>query len=111
MKGTVQIGNNEVGMVANAASPYIYEAIFHEDFLVKLQAKEPETDLFQKMGYVMAMQYKLDKMSDLMKLNKDGFYEWLLQFDAMDVLYAIDAISEIYMAQKKTTSVPKNKGE
>ena len=33
MKGVVKIGWKDVGMVANAASPYIYKAIFKDDFL------------------------------------------------------------------------------
>lgn len=110
MKGTVTIGNKEVGMVANAASPYIYKAVFHEDFLAKLRDKEPDTDLFQKMGYIMAKQDETDKLSDLMKLTETGFYEWLGQFDAMEVIYATDQISNIYMAQKATTSDPKKEG-
>ena len=111
MKGTVKIGSKEVGMVANAASPYIYKNIFHEDFLAKLQEKEPDTDLFQKMAYVMVKQNELDKMSDLMKLTEAGFWEWLCEFDSMDILYAIEEISNIYLAQKQTTSIPKNEGE
>ena len=111
MQGFVKIGEKEVGMVANAASPYIYKQVFHEDFLTKLQAKEPETDLFQKMAYIMAKQAEIEKMSDLMKLNEQGFYEWLMQFESMDVLYAIDEISNIYLAQKKETAVPKIQGE
>lgn len=111
MKGTVKIGSKEVGMVANAASPYIYKNIFHEDFLAKLQEKEPDADLFQKMAYVMAKQNEIEKLSDLMKLNEDGFLEWLCEFDSMDILYAIEEISNIYLAQKQTTSVPKKEGE
>ena len=110
MKGIVKIGEKEVGMVANAASPYIYKQVFHEDFLAKLQADNPDADLFQKMGYIMAKQDELDKISDLMKLTADGFYEWLIQFDAMDVMYASDAISDIYLAQTKQNAVPKKEG-
>lgn len=111
MKGTVNIGSREVGMLANAASPYIYKHVFHEDFLQKLQADDPDTDLFQKMGFIMAKQYEIDSLSDLMKLTIDSFYEWLSDFDAMDILYATDKITDIYMAQKASTSVPKNEGE
>lgn len=111
MKGTVKIGSKELGMVANAASPYIYKQIFHEDFLQKLQAQQPDPDIFQKMGYVMAKQYETDKLSDLMKLTEDGFYEWLTEYEAMDIILATDAIAEIYLSQKKGSSVPKNEGE
>lgn len=110
MKGIVKIGDKDVGMVANAASPYIYKQVFHEDFLAKLQADNPDTDLFQKMGYIMAKQDELDKMSDLMKLTSDGFYEWLMQFDAMDIIFASDDISNIYLAQTKSEAVPKKEG-
>ena len=111
MKGIVKIGSKEVGMVANAASPYIYKQVFHEDFLKKLQDKDPETDIFQKMGYIMAKQDELANLSDLMKLTEEGFFEWLLQFESMDVIYATDEIANIYLAQKESTSVPKNEGE
>lgn len=111
MYGTVKMGSKEVGMVANAASPYIYKQVFHEDFLSKLQAKEPDTDLFQKMAYIMAKQAEIEKLPELMKLTEEGFYEWLLQFESMDVLYAIEEIANLYLAQKKETAVPKNEGE
>ena len=111
MQGFVKIGDKEVGMVANAASPYIYKQVFHEDFLTKLQEKEPETDLFQKMAYIMAKQAEVENLSDLMKLTEAGFYEWLLQFESMDVIYATEEVANIYLAQKKETAVPKSQGE
>ena len=111
MKGTVTIGSKEVGMVANAASPYIYKQVFHEDFLVKLQQKTPDVDTFQKMGFVMAKQDETSNMADLVKLTEEDFWNWLLEFEAMDVIYATDAIANIYLAQTKSTSVPKKEGE
>ena len=111
MYGKVQIGNETVEMVANAASPYIYKHIFREDFLLKIREAEPEADLFQKMGYVMAKQAEINGMSELMKLTIDGFYEWLMQFEAMDILAASDQISTIYLGQTESASVPKNEAE
>ena len=111
MKGTVKIGGKDVGMVANAASPYIYKQIFHEDFLQKLQASEPETDLFQRMGFVMAKQYEMSELSDLMKLSEEDFFGWLMGFESMDIIYATEDIADIYLAQQKATVVPKSEGE
>lgn len=111
MKGTVTIGDKEVGMVANAATPYIYKNVFHEDFLRKLQEKTPDTDLFERMAFIMAKQAEIEKMSELMKLTEQGFYEWASQFEPMELLYATDEVSKIYLAQKKSDSVPKDKGE
>lgn len=111
MYGTVKIGSETVGMKASAFSPYIFKQIFREDFLMKLQDKNPEPDLFQKMGYVMAKEAEIDKLQDLMKLNIDGYYEWLMQFEPMDVLAATGAISSIYLGQTEKSSVPKEEGE
>lgn len=112
MYGKVHIGNKDVEMVANAASPYIYRQVFHEDFLKKVQEKDIEPDLFVKMGYIMMKQAEADaKMSDLMKLTIDGFYAWLFEFEAMDVLTASADISNIYLGQTEGLSTPKKEGE
>lgn len=111
MYGKVHIGEKEIEMVANAASPYIYRQVFHEDFLKKIQEKDIEPDLFVKMGFIMMKQAeKGTKMSDLMKLTMDSFYEWLFGFEAMDVLQASAEISNIYLGQTGELSTPKNEG-
>lgn len=111
MYGTVKIGSQTMEMKASAFSPYIYKQIFREDFLLKLQDKTPDPDLFQKMGYVMAKEAEISKLQDLMKLNIDGYYEWLMQFEPMDVLAATGAISSIYLGQTEKSSIPKEEGE
>lgn len=110
MRGTVTIGEKSIIMEANAASPYFYKQIFKEDFLAEVQKAEPSADLFQKMGYVMAMQGEDKKIADMLKLNDETFIKWLIQFDAMDVLIAADQISNLYFDQRKASSVPKNEG-
>lgn len=111
MKGTVKIGSKEVGMVANAASPYIYKQIFHEDFLAKIQEKTPDADLFQKMGFVFAKQNEIEKISDLVKLTEEVYLEWLTGFEPLDILLATKEIADLYYRQRKGTAVPKSKGE
>lgn len=109
--GLVKVGGQEVAMEANALSPYVYRQLFHEDFLAETQKAEPAPDLFQKMGYVMAMQAAHLGTAELMKLTIDGFYEWLTQFDALDLILATDKISELYLSQNAELSVPKSKAE
>ena len=46
-----------------------------------------------------------------MKLTEEDFWAWLLEFESMDVIYATDAIANLYLAQTQTTSVPKSEGE
>ena len=85
--------------------------LFGRRRVFRLQAKEPDADIFQKMAYIMAKQAEVENLSDLMKLTEEGFFEWLLQFDAMDVIFATDEVANIYLAQKKETAVPKSQGE
>lgn len=108
MLGSVNIGEKNVEIVANAATPYIYKQVFGEDFLVKIQEKNPDPDLFQKMGFVMAMQAEIKSIPELMRLNINKFYEWLFQFEPMDVLTATNEISQIYFRQTKETAAPKD---
>lgn len=111
MFGTVKIGQTDVGMKASAFSPYIFKQIFREDFLLKLQDGAPEPDLFQKMGYVMAKEAETSSMQELMKLNIEGYYEWLMQFEPMDVIAATGEISAIYLGQAAKSSAPKDEGD
>ena len=110
MKCTVKIGSVSVDMVANAASVYVYRQIFKEDFLLKAQEKNPDADIFTKMGFVMAKQAQMNKMSELMAVTIDEYYDWLVQFEPLDVLNASGDISNLYMGQEMGLSTPKNEG-
>lgn len=111
MRGFVHIGEHEIEMEANALSPYAYRQVFHEDFLLELQKTPPAPDLFQKMGFIMAKQAELSKTADIMKLTESQFYEWLCQFDALDVITASNDISTLYLAQTAGLSIPKKEGD
>lgn len=107
MNGIVKIGSVDVGMTANAASPFIYRQIFHEDFLRETQKKDFDPSIMVKMGFVMAMQDS-KPMSELMKLKEESFYTWLEGFEPLDVMMASADISNLYMGQTVKTSDPKN---
>ena len=110
MYGKVTIGNEDVEMVANAASPYFYRKIFQKDFLQECQDKTPDPALFERMGFVMAMQGKHpDNIGELMKLKEEDFVGWLMNFDPMDVLLATREISTLYYSQDTMTSIAKKK--
>lgn len=111
MRKTVKIGEKYVEMVGNAASVYVYKQLFREDFLQKVQAAEPDPDLFQKMGFVFARQAESSSISDLMNMSIDDYYNWLSGFEALDVLLATEEISSLYYKQQEGTATPKNEGE
>lgn len=103
----VTIGNQEVEMVANAATPFRYNQIFKEDFL-KL-ASETKADAsaagtFIRLAYVMAMQAA---KKDMAKLNEDSFLNWLEQFETNDLFNALNEITEVYAGNEKTSTSPK----
>lgn len=107
MFGTVKIGEKEFEMVANAATPYRYNQIFHEDYMAQVTGKvetDPH-DFFAKIGYVMAMQ--ATKKTDLSKLNFETYMAWLEQFEPADVFSAVDEIADIYNGNNHTDVDPK----
>lgn len=109
MRGKIAIQDKEFEAAANAASPYIYKNIFHEDFLQKLQAPEPDTEIFQKMFFVMVSQAE-KTTTEALNLTIEDYLKFLDQFDPMEILEATENITEFYFSQTKTTSVPKNGG-
>jgi len=111
MRKTVKIGSENTELVANAASPYLYRMIFKEDFLQRLQDKEPDLEIVQKMTFVMAKQAEITNMTKLAELSTDDYLEWLLQFEPMDIMMASEEIMQIYLGQTKGNSVPKPKGD
>lgn len=111
MTGIVKIGSKEVGMTANAASPYLFKQIFHTDFLQETQKKDFDSSIVSQMGFVMAKQSETSKTSELLKLNEIAYIEWLIQFEATDIISAADDILTLYMGQTLTSSVPKNEAE
>jgi len=117
MIGTVKLGEKEVEMAANAATPFIYKQLFKKDILVlmdKLQVNgmtEETSDVFVELGFVMAKQAKTNDIKDLMNLKTEDFYTWLTEFEALDVVLASNEIAMIYNGQKESTSVPKSQGD
>lgn len=108
MRGTIKIGTNDVEMLANAASPYLYNQLFHEDFLQILQ-NNPQANVFEKMGYVMAMQASMSIEELFRGLKIEDFYKWLSGFEPMAILNASKDIAELYAGQEVQLSSPKAK--
>lgn len=113
MFATIHIGDKDVGMLANAASPYIYKQVFQEDLLQKFtnMGKDPDNSVGEKMGFIFTKQAETSDVSELMKLTMNDFLEWLEDFDPLDILMASEEIVSLYQKQKKGTSAPKKQGE
>ena len=114
MLKTVQIGEKEVNLLANAATPFRYKMVFGEDIMVALNqinnSKRDEgevIDIASQLAFIMNKQVELDREA-LKALTKDEYIEWLEEFESMDFVNATNEIFDLYLGTTKTTSKSKN---
>ena len=88
MRGTVKIGERDVDMLANGASPFIYKKIFHKDFLTTVGT-----------NYIGADGKK--------KTDMDTNAIWISEFEPLDFAMAMTEIMGLYYQQQKTTVTQK----
>ena len=107
MYGSIKIGNKDIEMLANGATPFWFNQIFHEDFFTeagKLGSDGVTANVFTRVAFVMAMQAA---EKDMKKVNEGQFMKWLEQFDAMDLPNALPDVLEFYQKQSKGTTTAK----
>jgi len=108
----VTIGDKELVLVANGATPYRYRQVFGSDLMNELNYitdKEDmgkSVDVVSKMAFIMKNQAE---KADMSRLTEDMFIEWLEQFETMDIIAASHDIFAIYMSNMKSESVAKKK--
>ena len=114
MLKTIQIGEKEVNLLANAATPFRYKMVFGEDIMVALnqinnsRRDEGEVmDIAPQLAFIMSKQAELDREA-LKALTKDEYIEWLEEFESMDFVNATNEIFDLYLGTTKTTSKSKN---
>lgn len=107
MRGTVRIGERDVDMVANGATPFIYKRIFRRDFLTTTQTDD--MNVYTELAFVMSQQ-AVKPMSELLNnLTVDDFYAWVEGFEAMDIINKAAEIFAIYQGQANPSSTSKKK--
>ena len=107
MKRTIKIGDRDVEMLANAASPYIFRTLFGQDFIKESQNQDPDVHLMEKMGFVMAIQAS-KQPEELKKVTEEDFFLWLSQFDdPYAIPRALEEIVNYYNEQDLSTSSAK----
>jgi hypothetical protein len=110
MRGTVRIGQYDVDMLANGASPFIYKRIFKKDFFTAIgDAKNVDIDTVTEMAYVMHLQTEKTFKDILDTVTISDFYEWIAGFEALDFPMASSKIMGIYYDNQKGTATPKKK--
>lgn len=107
MQKTVKIGEKEVQMRSSAATAIRYRNIFHGDIMKELMEINTEKidmaviEKIQKLGFVMAKTAAGAKMA---ALTEDDYFEWLDQFDNMELMKAAKDIVMVYLGGKVSES-------
>ena len=111
MQGTVKVGNKDIEMAANGLTPIIFKKVTGQDIVAMIQDKDGVAKIMEhadKLGYIMATQAK-DSKALMMKFDEADYYQWLTQFDPMDLTVGAADIVNFYMGDLKTDSEPKKK--
>lgn len=109
MRKTLLIGEHEVDMVANGLTPVLYKRVFHRDFLAESQKEDTDFTIFQELGFIMSQQATRPVKELMNDITEEEYWEWLSQFDAMDLVNNVGEIFAIYQGQAKSTSKAKKK--
>lgn len=116
MLKTVQVGEKDLNLLANAATPIRYKMVFGEDLMVafnQINSEKRDTgeilDITSQLAYIMNCQAEYDKKA-LSQISKESYIEWLEDFGSMDFVNASEQIINTYLGTTGTSSAPK-KGE
>lgn len=111
MYAKIMLGDKEVELAANAATPHRFRKIFHRDPMKEFGAvyegkvdQMESIDLFSQAAFVMNMAAR--KM-DLNNLSEDDYVEWLEDFETYDILEASQKILAVYLGNNKLLSESK----
>lgn len=80
----IKVGDKDVPMKTNAATPIRYRQVFNKNLLPYFMGKASDEDAAEMIGelaYIMAMSAS---DADMTKLSLEGYVEWLEGFDSMD---------------------------
>ena len=108
MYKTVIVDGKEMGLSANAATPFRYKQVFKSDLFAVLgnekRAEEEGAEVVTKLAYIM---HRQAEKADMGKLNEDDFITWLEGFSAMAFVNSAEEIVNAYMDSTVGTATPK----
>lgn len=111
MRGTVKIGEHEIEMSCNAATPIRFQQVFGKNLLTYFVnsdkvAPEDSTMAMQELAYIMT---RSAEGTDMNVLSYEDYLHWLEDYDPLDFLNAetTEQIINLYLANSKTASKAK----
>lgn len=103
------VGAKKIAFLSNGLTPIFYKQLFGTDLLQQLTQNgefEIAGDKVPELAYVMAMQ---GKKADMTKLSIEGYYEWLADFEPLDIVVHGSEIAKVYLSNSLPSVDPKKK--
>lgn len=100
----IQIGERNYKMCCAASVNIVYQNIFNDDFLAKLNMDNPGSAIlpFMKMAFVMAKCGELGR-KQANTLTAEDYEEWMDEFTFYDMMNAMEEIQAFYLESSAGT--------
>lgn len=104
MYRVIKVGEKEVPMKANAATPIRYRQVFNKNLLPYFMGKATDEDAAEMIGELAYIMSSSATGADMTKLSLEGYVEWLEGFDSMDFVNTdtVTAIINLYQGNEET---------
>ena len=116
MTETIKIGEHEIALRADGATPFLFKQAFGKDLIKIFSEASNEQDvaaagsIASELGFVMAQQAASPDPLHV-DLSQGAFMKWLTQFAPLDLVYQSMDIINVYLGTYRTDSVAKKKDE
>lgn len=111
MTKEIMIGGVPMSFTGNAATPYRYKQVFHEDILKIFmeQGTAMETDRIMELAYIMHLQAEGYTNEDYITVTGDDYIAWLEGLDFSEFLAVVPEILSVWIDTSKQSSTAKKK--
>lgn len=107
MFAKLTIGEKEVELTANAATPFRFKQVFHKDlFSIFGNESKAETEGLEAVTQLAYIMSKQAEKADMNKLNEEEFIAWLEGFEPMAFAESAEEILNVYMGSSISTANP-----
>lgn len=103
----ITVGDKEMELNANAATPFRFKQVFGKDLLQILGNEEKaETEGVEAVTELAFIMNKQAEKTNMNNLSYEDFLNWLEDFSAMAFIEAAEEILNVYMDQTVGTATP-----
>lgn len=110
MTKEIDVNGKKITLTSNGLTPIVFKMLFKKDIIKQITGSDDgitvATDNAPELGFVMNMQAL---GVDPMKLTMAQFYEWLTQFEPLDLTVSAMDIINVYLSDSVPDEEPKKK--